>query len=113
MNPRELSSDLDTSDIADISSAGIDVAEKMRSGSFLQQDSQLQFSRSLIEGVEILGIDEALKQSEIKSYFGSNFKLLDRECPQDTEGGYFIRVKKKYYRRTTNTGLPFFESPRV
>jgi len=94
MNPRELSSDLDTSDIADISSAGIDVAEKMRSGSFLQQDSQLQFSRSLIEGVEILGIDEALKQSEIKSYFGSNFKLLDRECPQDTEGGYFIRVKK-------------------
>jgi hypothetical protein len=78
-----------------IASAGIDLEEKMRSASFLQQDAQTCFSRSLIDGVEILRIEDALKEyPEAEEYYGSSFKLLGREYPQDTEGGYFIRVKK-------------------
>jgi len=97
MNPKELSKNinLDQQDRETVSSSGMDLTEKMRSGSFLQQDSSVQFSRSLIDGVEIFSIEEALEKiPEAKSYFGSAFKSLSREYPQDTEGGYFIRVAR-------------------
>ncbi len=102
MNLRELSNNLDARDNETILSSGMDLTEKMRSASFLQQDAQVQFHHSLIDGVEIVGIEEALKKApEAKAYFGSAFKFLNREFPQDTQGGYFIRVKKN-----TTVALP-------
>ncbi|MCK9603055.1 MAG: SufD family Fe-S cluster assembly protein [Candidatus Omnitrophica bacterium] len=78
-----------------VSSSGMDLTEKMRSASFLQEDSRVQLYRSFIDGVQIMSIEEALRNiPEAKSYFGSSFKLLGREYPTDTQGGYFIRVKK-------------------
>ncbi len=90
-----LNKEIASSDVPVISSAGMDIAEDMRSGSFLQQDSSVQFTRSLNDAVEILSIEDALKgSSQAKSYFGSAFKSLGRDFPLDTRGGYFIRVKK-------------------
>ncbi|HOU35657.1 MAG TPA: SufD family Fe-S cluster assembly protein [Candidatus Omnitrophota bacterium] len=78
-----------------LASSGMDATEKTRSGSFLQKDGQVSFSHSLIPGVDILAIREALKSiPEAKEYYGSAFTSLKREFPRDTEGGYFIRVKK-------------------
>jgi len=53
------------------------------------------FARSLQDSVQILDREEALKQfPEFAEYKGKSFKLLNREYPQDTKGGYFVRVKK-------------------
>jgi len=94
MSPRELNN-FNQDDAEVIASAGIDLKEEKRSASFLQQDREAKFSRSLIAGVEILRIEDALaKFPEAKEYYGSAFKSLGRDYPQDTEGGYFIRVKK-------------------
>ena len=44
---------------------------------------------------DILDIKEALeKDPQAKEYFGRAFNQLGREYPKDTEGGYFIRIKK-------------------
>ena len=95
MSPKELNRDFDIQDKDTISSSGMDLSEKTRSASFLQQDNKVEFYRSLIEGVEIASTDNALKNiPEAKEYYGANFRLLGRDFPQDTEGGYFIRVKK-------------------
>lgn len=95
MNHKGLNSNLDSYDTETISSSGMDLTEKTRSASFLQQDAQVQFYRSLIDGVDIIGIEEALKNiAEAKQYFGSAFKLLKREYPQRTEGGFFIQIRK-------------------
>jgi Fe-S cluster assembly scaffold protein SufB len=86
---------LEEKDKDTISSSGIDLSEKSRSASFYQQDSQTRFFKSFQEGIDILSTEEALvKYPEAKDYFGKNFRLLNRDFPADTEGGYFIRVKK-------------------
>lgn len=95
MGQEALDKKVDASDIESVSSSGMDLSEKTRSASFLQEDNKVLFSRSLLEGVEIMSIKEALKKiPEIKEYFGKTFRLLNRDYPHDTEGGYFIRVKK-------------------
>lgn len=86
---------IDTKDAEDIASSGMDFSEKTRSASFLQQDNSIMFSRSLADGIDIMGTEEAFKSfPEIKRYYGKSFRLLDRGYPKDTKGGYFIRVKK-------------------
>jgi len=78
-----------------LASSGMDATETTRSGSFLQKDSHASFSQSLIPGVEILDIREALEKiPEAKEYYGKAFTSLKRDFPRDTEGGYFVRVKK-------------------
>ncbi|MFA5429641.1 MAG: SufD family Fe-S cluster assembly protein [Candidatus Omnitrophota bacterium] len=78
-----------------IVSTGMDFSEKDRSGSFLQQDSGLMFARSLSDGLEIMEIKEALeKYPEAVGYFGANFRSTGRDFDRETEGGYFIRVKR-------------------
>jgi len=78
-----------------IVSTGMDFSEKDRSGSFLQQDSGLMFARSLSDGLEIMEIKEALgKYPEAAGYFGANFRSTGRDFDRETEGGYFIRVKR-------------------
>jgi len=95
MRHRELNEILKSEDKDSVTSAGIDLSEKTRSASFLQEDNMVKFYKSKMEGVEILGMEEALRRyPETKEYFGSNFKLLNREYPEDTEGGYYIRVSK-------------------
>lgn len=95
MNEQALNKNLDNNDSDIIASSGIDLSEETRSASFLQQDAQVNFYRSLSDAVEIFSTEDALdKFPEVKNYFGQNFKLLDREFPGDTKGGYFIRVKK-------------------
>ena len=87
---------IEEKDKAALASSGMDFSEGARSASFLQQDNKVLFYRSLSDGVDIMNIDEALRvHPEIKNkFFGSAFAELNENCPSDTEGGYFIRVKK-------------------
>lgn len=94
MSQDELVKHLQANDHHDVAAAGIDISEETRLGSFFQQDNRLLFSRSLSDSVDILGIEEALEKIPgAREYYGQAFRLLNREYPQDTEGGYFIRVK--------------------
>jgi len=95
MFKKELAKTVDSQDYENIASAGMDLSEKTRSASFLQQDNQILFYRSLLKDVDILSTQEALdKFPDVKEYFGKSFGLLERDFARDTEGGYFIRVKK-------------------
>ncbi|MFA5410775.1 MAG: SufD family Fe-S cluster assembly protein [Candidatus Omnitrophota bacterium] len=95
MSQKGWNKDFAPHDRESISSAGMDLTEETRSASFLQQDNQVEVYRSLIEGVEIMATEEALKKiPEAREYYGRSFASLGREYPQDTIGGYFIRVKK-------------------
>ena len=95
MSKGEMAKHIQPEDKKIISSSGIDVSEDMRSATFLQKDSSVVFSRSMSDDVEIMNIHDALKElPDIKNYYGQAFKSLNRDYPADTEGGYFIRVKK-------------------
>lgn len=95
MTRKELNSNFDASDKDVVNSAGMDLTQETRCASFFQQDSSISFFKSLHEGVDICGIEEALvKFPEIKQYYGKAFESLNRAYPEDTQGGYFIRVKK-------------------
>jgi len=95
MSKGEVAKHIQPEDKKIISSSGIDVAEDMRSATFLQKDSSVVFSRSLSDDVEVMNIHDALKElPDIKNYYGQAFKSLNRDYPADTEGGYFIRVKR-------------------
>ncbi|MCK9554793.1 SufD family Fe-S cluster assembly protein [bacterium] len=90
----ELKNIFDPADAGNIVSSGMDLSEKTRSGSFLQQDSEILFSKTMLEGVDILSTEDALKKyPEAKEYFGKNFGILKKDFPEDTKGGYFIRVR--------------------
>lgn len=92
---RKLNEYIDSKDKEKIASSGIDFTERTRSASFLQEDGRILVSRSLSEAVEILSIEEALKERSLaKEYFGKSFNLINKEYPKDTQGGYFVRVKK-------------------
>lgn len=78
-----------------LASSGIDAAENTRSASFLQKDSEVLFSRSHSGHVEIADIRWALREiPAAKQYYGAAFAALGRDCPADTEGGFFLRVRK-------------------
>ncbi|MFA5087723.1 MAG: SufD family Fe-S cluster assembly protein [Candidatus Omnitrophota bacterium] len=95
MKENKLNQQVNSEDTEIVTSSGMDLGEKERAGSFFQQDNEIRFTRSLLNGVDILGTQEALKQyPEFREYLGKNFRLLGKAYPQDTEGGYFIRVKK-------------------
>jgi Fe-S cluster assembly scaffold protein SufB len=95
MGKSDLHKSLTNEDKEQVISSGMDLTERTRSASFLQQDNEILFSRSLLEGVDIVPIEEALdKYPEMKNLYGKSFKLLDRKYPEDTKGGYFIRIMK-------------------
>jgi uncharacterized protein len=86
---------LDSEDKKNVISSGIELTEKNRSASFFQQDNQVLIAKTLSESVDILSTEDALKKyPEVKDYYGRSFKSLGKDFPEDTEGGYFIRVKK-------------------
>ena len=91
----ELKKKINREDEESVASSGMDLSEKTRSASFLQEDNKVLFYNSLLDGIDILSTKEALeKYPEVKSYYGKAFKMLNRDFPGDIEGGYFIRVKK-------------------
>lgn len=95
MTGKESDKDRELQDKGRIASSGIDLSEKTRAGSFMQQDNNILFSRSLLEGVEVVAIEEALKNiPDAKERYGTAFQLLGRDFVKETHGGYFIRVKK-------------------
>jgi uncharacterized protein len=95
MPAEKLEKHIELEDRDTVVSSGMDFSEKERSGSFMQRDNSTLFSHSLIDGVEVMGIKEALEKiPEARQYYGSAFASLGRQYPEDTEGGYFIRVKK-------------------
>lgn len=77
--------------------AGVDAEEKGRSGSFLQMDSSVVFSKSKVEGVEVLPTTEALKKYDwLRDYY---WKVVSPEKDEYTKAvyerlmnGYFIRA---------------------
>ncbi|MFN4227139.1 MAG: SufB/SufD family protein [Candidatus Ratteibacteria bacterium] len=88
--------EIKSDEIKEIERVGFDIEEKERSGSFLQKDKEVILTKTIQEGVEILPIEKALENyPEIKEkYYGYSFKKLNKDFPKDTEGGYFIRIRK-------------------
>jgi len=87
--------DFNKNDIESIASSGMDLDESSRSASFFQQDNKVLSAHSFSDDIDLISIQEALiKFPCAREYFGKSFKYLNREYPKDTEGGYFIRVKK-------------------
>jgi len=95
MTEKALNKNMEQKDQDIIASSGMDFSEQARAGSFLQQDAEVNFYRSLSEGAEISSIEDALKnEPAVKEYYGQSFRSLGRQFPEDTRGGYFVRVKK-------------------
>ena len=88
--------EIEREELKQLEGVGFNLEERERAGSFIQKDNQIIFSKVLQEGVEVLPIEKAIEiYPEIeKKYYGISFKKIDKEFEKDTEGGYFIRVKK-------------------
>lgn len=83
------------SDKENLIKVGFDFEEKDRSATFLQEDSSIKLVKSLIPGVEIASIEEALKKYPwAKEYYGKAFREANKDFYEDTQGGYFIWIKK-------------------
>ncbi len=75
---------------------GVDIAEQDRAGTFIQKDCSVIHSKSRQEGVEVMGISNALKKHDwLKDYL---WKYISPEKDKFTEAaktkpheGYFIR----------------------
>lgn len=95
MNKR-IYSNLSKEDQEKLKKVGLDFSQKSRSATFIQQDDSVLFNKTLFEGIEIEPIEDACeKYPELKTkYYGKAFKTIDKQYPQDTQGGYFIRIKK-------------------
>lgn len=93
---KQFKSSFSEEDQEKLQKAGLDLSQKTRSATFIQQDSSILFNSSLFEGVEIEAIEDALeKYPEVREkYYGAAFRKLDKKFPTDTTGGYFIRIKK-------------------
>jgi Fe-S cluster assembly scaffold protein SufB len=81
-------------------SVGVDLEEKERSGTFIQFDHSLIYTKSLYEGIEIMDITEALKRYNWLATY--SFKIIPKDLDTFTQrvyksghGGYFIRAKPK------------------
>lgn len=82
-------------ELESIIDSGMDLSEKSRSASFVQRDQETLCAGSLSDAVELVGIEEALRlYPEVRDYYGRGFREIGRDYPEDTRGGYFIRVKK-------------------
>ena len=77
---------------------GVDVAEKSRSGTFIQKDSSIIHSKAMNPGVEVMGISAALKKHDwLQDIL---WKHISPEKDKFTEAaktkpheGYFIRAR--------------------
>ncbi len=91
--------EVDADDKHQLLMAGVDTEENLRSGTYLQFDRDMVHCKSSQEGVEVLGIKDALKKYDgLPEYY---FKLIERDkdeytraTAEDLHGGYFIRTEK-------------------
>jgi len=94
MEKNKLNTGLGKEDMENVAASGMDLSEETRSASFLQQDDRILFSRSLMEGIDIISVEEALeKHPDVRKLYGKAFRMVGKEFPGDTKGGYFIRVR--------------------
>jgi hypothetical protein len=82
----------------DLLDAGIEPSEKDRSGSFLQRDRSVVFSRALYKGLEVMSTTDALsKYNGLKDYLWKAVPVdMDKytaEVELAPSHGYFIRSK--------------------
>lgn len=79
---------------------GVDLDAQDRSGTFLQFDHSTVHSHSQRDGVEVLGINQALEMyNGLPEYY---WQAIDKNqdeftraaCQQELHGGYFIRTQK-------------------
>ncbi len=78
----------------DLASAGIDLSEKNRSGTFIQVDDKPSVFRSLFSGVELMPIEKAMELPRYRKFFGKAFDLVGQDFPRDTRGGFFLLIKE-------------------
>lgn len=74
---------------------GVDPEERERSGTFLQRDHSVVHCRSLLEGVEVLDVEEALGRYDLEQYWwralAADADAFTRRAREHQEHGYFIR----------------------
>jgi len=90
-------SKISTSDKKNLLETGVDVSEKGRSGTFIQQDHSVIHAKSLQKGLEVMNISDALKKYDwLKKYW---WKAVSKDSDEytalaekDSRNGYFIRA---------------------
>lgn len=80
-----------------ILSAGVDLSQKERSGTYLQMDHSLVHAQSLYSGLEVMSITEAMKKYEwVAHYFwkivSADSDEFTREAHLKPHHGYFLRA---------------------
>ncbi|MFO7817176.1 MAG: SufB/SufD family protein [Thermodesulfobacteriota bacterium] len=91
--------DLSPEDQAQLRMSGVDVAEQMRSGSYLHIDHSRVHCQTCKPGVEILDIRDALEKYEgLPEYYwqavDKDKDEFTRAAAENVHGGYFIRTEK-------------------
>jgi len=88
--------DLEEEERAKLENLGIDVREERTSGSYLQINNNVVYTRAKSK-VEILPISEALKKYNLEDYFWNLVEIKDKYTARvalERTGGFFIRVPK-------------------
>ncbi|HIP84880.1 MAG TPA: SufD family Fe-S cluster assembly protein [Methanothermococcus okinawensis] len=88
--------DLSEEEKSKLEGIGIDVKEESTSGSYLQINNDVVYTRAKSK-VEILPISEALKKYNLEDYFWNLVKIKDKYTARvalERTGGFFIRVPK-------------------
>jgi len=94
MSSKGLDARFSTEDKEKIIAAGMDLTNGTRKGTFVQEDSDTIVSESFTKDVEILSVKEAAEKiSDFQEYWGKAFDAIGKEYDEETDGGYFIRVK--------------------
>lgn len=80
-------------------SAGIDLSQKNRTGTYIQMDHNVVHAKSLYPGLEVMSITEALKKhSWLKDYYWKvmplNTDKFTEEASIHQHHGYFLRALK-------------------
>ncbi len=78
-------------------SAGVDPSQKGRSGTYIQMDHSVVYSKSLFQGLEVMSTTEALKRYEWLDNFLWKVVSVDtdeftRETHRKPHHGYFLRA---------------------
>jgi len=80
-------------------SAGVDPAQKARSGTYVQMDHSVVHSNSLFPGLEVMSITDAVKEHEwVNNYFWKavsvNADDFTKKAGDVPHHGYFLRAKE-------------------
>jgi Fe-S cluster assembly scaffold protein SufB len=86
---------IDNDDADQFLKVGIDTSQNFRSGTFIQKDSSIIHSQSRQDGVEILGISQALQKHDwLEDYFWRHIDpqadAYTRQARSNPHEGYFI-----------------------